>query len=50
MSNTCLWNPVARPDKSGWDLVVETVQLGQTCLVQEPDMFDRSYWNLDKPG
>jgi hypothetical protein len=34
MSGTYLWNPIACPDKSGWDLVAETVELGRTCPVK----------------
>jgi hypothetical protein len=54
MSETYLWNPVAWSNKFGWDLVAEKVELGQTCLVQEPDMSSKCYWNLtwnpNKPG
>jgi hypothetical protein len=39
MSGKTLWNPDKEPDKVGWDLATEELVLGQTCLVQEPDMF-----------
>jgi hypothetical protein len=45
MSKTCLWNSVAQPNKSCWDLVTEMVELGRTCPVQEPNMSSKSYWN-----
>jgi hypothetical protein len=34
MSKTCLWNSVAQPNKSCWDLVTEMVELGWTCPVK----------------
>jgi hypothetical protein len=38
MSGKPLWNPVSKPDKSGWDLAVEELGLERTSPVQEPDM------------
>jgi hypothetical protein len=34
MSRVTLWNS----DKAGWDLAAEELGLGQTYLVQEPNM------------
>jgi hypothetical protein len=45
MSGTCLWNPVTRPDKSSKDLTAVEIGADRTCPVQEPDMFDKGYWN-----
>jgi hypothetical protein len=43
MSGKIYWNPVSKPDKSGWDLAAENLKQGQTCLVQKPDMSDKGY-------
>jgi hypothetical protein len=40
------WNPVSKSDKFGWDLAAENLKQGQTCLVHEPDMSGKGYWNL----
>jgi hypothetical protein len=31
MSDYCFFNPVFGPDKSGWDLIIDELELGQTC-------------------
>jgi hypothetical protein len=31
MSGYCFYNPVFGPDKFGWDLVAEVLELGWTC-------------------
>jgi hypothetical protein len=46
MSEKLLYNSDKVPDKADWDLAAEELGLGQTCLVQEPDMSSMGYWNL----
>jgi hypothetical protein len=36
MFSYCFCNLVFRPDKSGWDLVAEEIELGWTCLAIVP--------------
>jgi hypothetical protein len=33
ISETTLWNPDKELDKVGWDLAIEELWLGRTCLV-----------------
>jgi hypothetical protein len=48
MSGKLLCNPNKVPDKARWDLAAEELGLGWICSVQESNMFDKGYWNLDK--
>jgi hypothetical protein len=45
MSGKLLWNPDKLSDKARWDIAAEEMGLGQTCLVQEPNMSGKGYWN-----
>jgi hypothetical protein len=43
MSGYCLCNPVIEPDKSGWDLVTEKLELGRICPARGSDMSGNSF-------
>jgi hypothetical protein len=45
MSSYYFYNLVFRSDKSDWDLVIEELELGQTCLARWSDMSDIRFWN-----